>query len=35
MKEIFRLKSKDQAVGSVRLYSQTVAVPIGFHIQRV
>ena len=35
MKEIFLLKSKDQAVDSLCLYTQTVAIPLGFRIQRV
>ena len=35
MNEIFLLKSKDQAVDSLRLYSQTVAVPLGLRIQRI
>ena len=35
MKGIFLLKSKDQAVDSLRLYSQIVAAPLGLRIQRV
>ena len=35
MKEIFLLKSKNEAVDSLHLYNKTVAVPLGLRIQRL